>query len=78
MSGPSCRWCGEKTDAEFVDVGVGFVQVSGGLCVCGGYEMGAYQNDGRLSEVEFAAGWQGPYEDYADFSPFGLTGERAP
>jgi len=78
MSGPSCRWCGEKTDAEFVDVGVGFVQVTGGLCACGGYEMGPYQNDGRLTEVEFATGWQGPYEDHEYFSSFGFSEECAP
>ncbi|QGK90339.1 hypothetical protein QE345_gp050 [Pseudomonas phage vB_PA45_GUMS] len=72
MNGPECRWCGERTEAEFVDVGLGWMQqVTGGMCHrCGGYENGHYQNDGRLSEVEFATYWSGPFEDYADFSPF--------
>ncbi|UPW35916.1 hypothetical protein QE320_gp138 [Pseudomonas phage EM] len=75
MNGPNCRWCGEKTDAEFVDVGIGWQQVTGGVCGCGGYENGPYQNDGRLSEVEFATYWLGPFEDHPDFSPFNHTRE---
>ena len=70
MKGPECRWCGEATDAEFVDVGIGMVQVTGGECACGGRELGPYMNNGRLTEEEFATAWQGPYEDWAMFSPF--------
>jgi hypothetical protein len=71
MNGPDCRWCGTATDAEFVDVGVGFVQVSGGQCwKCLAYEMGPYMTDGRISEVEMATLWLGPFEDSADHSPF--------
>jgi hypothetical protein len=71
MNGPNCRWCNTVTDAEFVDVGVGYVQVTGGLChQCDGYEMGPYQTDGMISEVEMATMWRGPIEDHEEFSPF--------
>lgn len=65
MRGPNCRWCDSATDAEFVDVGVGFVQVTGGFCLaCGGHELASHQIDGLISEVEMATGWLGPEEDY--------------
>ncbi len=65
MNGPECRWCKHKTYAEFVDVGVGFQQVTGGECYnCGAYEMGPYQTGGRISEVEMATMWIGPAEDW--------------
>ena len=67
---PKCRWCDSETDAEFVDVGIGYVQVTGGQCACGAYEMGPFQNDGRITEEEFASAWLGPVEDHPDFSPF--------
>lgn len=70
MKGTECRWCGGETDAEFVDVGVGWVQVTGSECECGARELGPYMNNGRLTEVEFATAWMGPYEDYPLFSPF--------
>jgi len=76
MAGPDCRWCKAKTDAEFVDVGVGLVQVTGGLCGnCGAYEMGPYQTGGPISEVEMATGWTGPEEDYLWMLDFGLIFE---
>lgn len=78
LSGPSCRWCGCKTDAEFVDVGVGLVQVTGGRCKCGGYEMGPYMTDGLITEVEMATRWQGPDEDTPDFSPFNPDQQETP
>lgn len=63
-NGPDCRWCGTATDAEFVDVGVGMVQVTGGHCPeCGGLELARHQIDGPLSEVEMVTGWIGPFED---------------
>lgn len=71
--GPECRWCRERTDAEFVDVGVGLggVQVTGGICDnCGGVEMGPYLVGGLISEEEMATKWHGPFEDHADYSPF--------
>lgn len=78
MNGPDCPWCGLPTDAEFVDIGVGFQQVSGGWCLgvyqgpvgCGSYEMAHHQIDGRLTEVEMVVGWRGPHEDVAELSPF--------
>ena len=75
MNGPHCRWCNEVTEAEFVDVGIGWQQVTGGRCRCGGYESGPYQNDGMLTEVEFATYWLGPFEDHPDFSPFNYMRE---
>lgn len=75
MRGPKCRWCGEETDAEYVDVGVGWQQVTGGDCRCGGHEMGPYQNGGMITEVEFATAWHGPFEDHPEFSPFNCTRE---
>lgn len=79
MNGPNCPWCGLPTDAEFVDIGVGFQQVSGGHCLgeyskgtpgCGSYEMARHQIDGRLTEVEMVVGWHGPLEDHVAMSPF--------
>lgn len=75
MKGPECRWCGKPTDAEFVDIGVGMQQVTGGMCWpeldgCGAYEMGPYQVGGMISEEEMATFWTRPLEDYAAYSPF--------
>jgi len=71
MKSPDCRWCSGETDAEFVDVGVGMVQVTGAICWdCNAYEMGPYQTDGRITEVEMATMWLGPMEDHAIHSPF--------
>ena len=79
MKSPDCRWCGSDTEAEFVDVGVGYVQVTGAHCwECHAYEMGPYQTDGRITEVEMAALWTGPAEDCADFSPFNPDQEETP
>lgn len=79
MNGPPCRWCGSRTDAEFVDVGVGLVQVTGGECwECGARERGPYMNDGRISEVEQATMWSGPAEDFPEFSPFNPDMQERP
>jgi hypothetical protein len=79
MSGPLCRWCESKTYAEYVDVGVGWVQVTGGECLnCGAHEMGPYMTDGRITEVEMASMWHGPLEDheyYSEFNPNPGDGE---
>lgn len=55
-----CPFCDEmyEDDAEYVDVGVGQVQVTGNRCEnpdCGAQEQGAYTYDG--DEWEFAFGW---------------------
>lgn len=78
MNGPDCRWCSKATDAEFVDVGVGFVQVTGGQCSCGSYEMGPYMVGGLITEVEMFTLWCGPLEDHADFSPFNPDPQETP
>lgn len=78
MNGPECRWCRKPTDAEYVDVGVGFVQVTGGRCDCGSYEMGPYMVGGMISEIEMTTMWTGPGEDYPDFSPFNPDQQEVP
>lgn len=79
MNGPPCYWCKTITDAEFVDVGVGFVQVTGGECVnCGARERGPYMNDGRITEVEQATMWSCPGEDWPEFSPFNPDATERP
>jgi hypothetical protein len=79
MNGPNCRWCNSVTDAEFVDVGVGMVQVTGGLCLeCGALEMGPYQTDGRITEVEMATLWRAPMTDHWQFSPYNCDPEEHP
>jgi hypothetical protein len=78
MNGPNCRWCEKPTDAEFVDVGVGFVQVTGGQCSCGAYEMGPYMVGGMISEVELETLWRGPFEDEPEFSPFNPDQQEHP
>lgn len=78
MNGPNCRWCSQPTDAEYVDVGVGFVQVTGGQCACGGDEMGPHQTDGRITEVEMATLWRGPFEDCPHYSPFNPDQQETP
>ncbi|AYN97232.1 hypothetical protein EAW52_10705 [Pseudomonas sp. LTJR-52] len=72
MNGPKCRWCGSQTEAEYVDVGIGYQQVTGGQCWdCGALELGPHLvKQSRCSEVEMATLWHGPVEDCADFSPF--------
>lgn len=79
MSGPACRWCYHSTDAEYVDVGVGYVQVSGGQCWnCGAYEMGPYMTDGVITEVEMSTLWLGPDEDRPEYSPFNPEQQECP
>lgn len=79
MNGPECRWCGKPTEAEFVDIGVGYQQVTGGRCWdCGADEMGPYLVGGRITEVEWVTLWRGPFEDFAEFSPFNPEQESHP
>lgn len=79
MNGPNCRWCGAPTEAEFVDIGVGYQQVTGGICWgCNCIERGPYMNDGLISEVEQATMWSGPAEDCSDFSPFNPDQQECP
>jgi hypothetical protein len=71
MNGPPCRWCNQPTEAEFVDIGVGYEQVTGGRCWdCCADERGPYLNGGLISEVEWVTMWSAPAEDYPEFSPF--------
>jgi hypothetical protein len=55
-----CPFCGEiyEDTAEYVDVGVGSVQVTGNYCdnpECGAQEQGQYKYEG--DEWEFCCGW---------------------
>lgn len=85
-NGPKCPWCGLATDAEFVDIGVGYQQVTGGFCLgiyngppgCGSHEMAGHQIGGFLTEVEMAVGWTRPFEDYAELSAFNPEPEDYP
>lgn len=75
LNGPDCRWCGKPTEAEFVDIGVGMQQVTGGMCWpetggCGALEMGPYLVGGMITEEEMATLWTRPLEDFAWASPF--------
>lgn len=52
-----CPYCGESCDADFVDVGVGFVQCGPFHCEgCGASEIGPEGSAGR-SEIERKTGW---------------------
>lgn len=61
----NCPYCGEHCcDADYVDVGVGFVQVSAHQCECGASEIGGYVPlDKRkfLDRRERETGWFLPY-----------------
>jgi hypothetical protein len=56
----SCPFCGEiyEDNAEYVDVGVGSVQVTANVCEnpdCGAQEQGCYVYEGE--QWEFESGW---------------------
>lgn len=56
----TCPFCGEvyDNDAEYVDVGVGKVQVTGNHCenpACRAWELGAYEYDPKA--LDYLAGW---------------------
>lgn len=61
-----CGWCGAKADAEHVDNGIGWQQVSPGMCGdCGAVEMGAFDSPRDVSTEERKRGWyMGPETDF--------------
>lgn len=53
-----CPFCNGPTDAEFVDIGVGFQQVSPARCNdCGAVQFNPYDDELPASEEEHRAGW---------------------
>jgi hypothetical protein len=57
-----CPWCSADCDgtAEFVDVGVGAVQVTAHQCdTCQSLELGPYER-GAYTLEEWRAGWTAP------------------
>ena len=53
----ACPYCGELTYAEYVDIGVGFQQVTGHSCEgCHAVEAGPYC-DTDVSEYDSHTGW---------------------
>lgn len=74
-SGPRCPFCSStNTDAEFVDVGVGFEQVTPYICGdCEAMQIAPHQySEGRGTEEERAVGWfrgrrpENPYDTDPD------------
>lgn len=56
-----CPYCSNPTYADYVDVGVGFVQCGPYHCEnCGASEIGPYDEKRELSALEIVAGWYAP------------------
>jgi hypothetical protein len=56
-----CPYCGEKCDAEWCDVGVGYVQMAPYHCMaCHATEIGTYDTPRELTEKEKQTGWYEP------------------
>ena len=54
----NCPYCGTPCHADFVDVGVGYTQCGPFHCEqCGASEIGPYDKERTLSEVERKCGW---------------------
>lgn len=56
-----CPYCDTICRADFVDVGVGFTQCGPYHCEeCGASEIGPYDEERELSDIEKATGWYAP------------------
>jgi hypothetical protein len=56
-----CPYCGTLTWADFVDIGLGFIQCGPYHCDnCQAYEIGPYDKEKVLSEEEERTGWYKP------------------
>jgi hypothetical protein len=59
-----CPYCGTVCRADFVDIGVGMIQCGPYHCDnCRASEIGPYDKDRELSEIERKCGWYGPDEE---------------
>jgi len=58
----NCPYCGRECEAEYVDVGVGMVQVTPHACAdCFAIEIGPYDKiDRALTAREKETGWYAP------------------
>lgn len=57
----NCPYCNTLCDADWVDVGVGFVQCGPYHCeACGASEISSYDKDRSLSDKEKDTGWYSP------------------
>lgn len=53
-----CPYCGCYADAEFVDIGVGYQQVTPYSCGnCDALQMNPYNDNSRATEEEKKFGW---------------------
>lgn len=56
-----CPYCGSECEADFCDVGVGFIQCGPYHCeICGASEIGAYDAERPLTPTEKSFGWYAP------------------
>lgn len=56
-----CPYCRTVCRADFVDVGVGMVQCGPYHCdACGASEIGPFDKERELSEIESKSGWYAP------------------
>jgi len=57
----TCPYCGSECEADWCDVGVGYVQCGPFHCtVCGASEIGPHDDERELTTVEEYCGWYGP------------------
>lgn len=57
----SCPYCGKPCEADWCDVGVGYVQCGPFHCTnCGASEIGPHDEERELGPVEKETGWYGP------------------
>lgn len=57
----TCPYCKRRCDADFVDVGVGYVQCGPYHCdSCGASEIGSFDKSRELTNVEKETGWYAP------------------
>lgn len=57
----NCPYCDELCEADWVDVGVGFIQCGPYHCeACGASQIGPYDQERLLTDKEKETGWYGP------------------
>ena len=58
----NCPYCGQETEADWVDVDVGFIQCGPYFCTnCGASQIGLYDNTESVSKEELRIGWYKPH-----------------